>query len=224
MQTADYLDPIFDFVRIGACIDDLIVVIAFRRGRLDLVGLVRVDEADNEVLHAGFFGGDRVGNFEQPVHRRREMRHVVLDLVEAVLDALGDLDFTLAGQQLHRAHLAHIHAHGVGGAAKLRVDTGKGRFGFFCRVIIVRHGRVRQQYFLGLRRLFIHRDAHVVDHVHDIFDLLGIDNIVRKVVVDFRVGQETLFLATGNQVFELLRLLIDALCCTFFAQGQRTSK
>src|SRR5581483_11915646 len=34
----------------------------------------------------------------------------------AGLDALGDGDFAFAGEKLHRAHLAQIHAHGIVGA------------------------------------------------------------------------------------------------------------
>ena len=101
---------------------------------------------------------------------------------------------------------------------------GLGRFRFLGGVIVVGHGRIGQQDFLGLRRLLVDRDAHVVNHVDDILDLLGIDDVVRQVIVDLCVGQKSLFLAAGNQVFELLRLFAAANCCTFFAQGQRTSK
>ena len=46
-------------------------------------------------------------------------------LAEAILDALGDLDLALAGQKLYGAHFAHIHANGIGSAAKLAVDRGQ---------------------------------------------------------------------------------------------------
>ncbi len=49
----------------------------------------------------------------------------------AGLDALGDGDFALARQQLDRAHLAQIHAHGivgaVGGLGRARGDGGRAR-------------------------------------------------------------------------------------------------
>ena len=35
--------------------------------------------------------------------------------VLAALDALGDLDLALAGEERHRAHLAQVHAHRVVG-------------------------------------------------------------------------------------------------------------
>ena len=34
-------------------------------------------------------------------------------LAHSLFDALGDSDLTLAGQQLYRAHLAHVHAYRV---------------------------------------------------------------------------------------------------------------
>ena len=79
---------------------------------------------------------DLVGNFEQRLGRGREMHHVVLHLVEAVLDALGDFDFALARQQLDRAHLAHVHAHRVGRATELGVNAGESRFGFLGGIVI----------------------------------------------------------------------------------------
>src|SRR6185503_9777730 len=49
----------------------------------------------------------------------------------AGLDALGDRDFALAREQLDRAHLAQIHAHGIVGALArfgfLRLGDGFGR-------------------------------------------------------------------------------------------------
>ena len=44
-------------------------------------------------------------------------------------------------------------------------------------------------------------DAHVVDHADNVFDLLGLDDAVRQVVVDFGVGQKALLLALGNELF-----------------------
>ena len=72
---------------------------------------------------------------------------------------------------------------------------------------------------LGVRRFFVHRDTHVIDHVDDVFDLLWIDDVVGQVVVDLGIGQVALFLAAGNQIFELLSLLARGnYCCTFFSQ------
>jgi hypothetical protein len=54
-----------------------------------------------------------------------------------------------------------------------------------------------------VRCLLVHRDAHVVDHLHDVFDLLGIDDLGRQVVIDLGVGEEPLFLASRDQQLEL---------------------
>ena len=57
---------------------------------------------------------------------------------EAFLDALGDADLAFARQELHGAHLAHVHAHRIGGAAKLGVERGKRGGGFLDRLLIGR--------------------------------------------------------------------------------------
>ncbi len=225
VQPANDLDPGLDFIRVRPGVDDFLFLFVLALGcrRLDLVGLVRIDETDDEILHAGLLRLYRFSYGKKEADRRREVRHVPFDLIEAVLDALCDLDFALAGQQFDRAHLAHVHAHRVGRAAEFGVHAGERGLRFLgsC-VVVIRDGGIRQQDFLGIRCFFVHRDAHVVNHVDDVFDLLGIDNVIRQMVIDLCVGQETLFLATGNQVFQLLRLLVAADSCAFFRQGQRT--
>ena len=54
-----------------------------------------------------------------------------------------------------------------------------------------------------VRRGFVDLDPHVIDHIDDILDLLGIDDLVRQVFVDLVVGQEALFLTLGNQELDL---------------------
>ena len=44
-----------------------------------------------------------------------EFEHDLQHAPLAVLDALGDLDLALAGEQRHRPHLAQVHAHGIVG-------------------------------------------------------------------------------------------------------------
>ena len=88
----------FYFKRVRPGINDFVVIVRLGHRRLDLVRFVRVDEANNEVLHARFFGRNRSGYGQQLFDRRREMRHVVFDLVKTVFDALGDLDLALARQ------------------------------------------------------------------------------------------------------------------------------
>ncbi len=95
-------------------------------------------------------------------------------------------------------------------------------------VFIGNHGRrglVHQQGF-GIRRLVVDLDAHVVDHADDIFDLLGIQHVVREMVVDLGVGEIAAFLAEDDQVFQAhapgfsidglsLRLFLDLIFASF---------
>ena len=199
--------------------DDTEEVVSLRRRRLDFVRLVRVDEADNEVLHARLATDDPVGDFQERLDGRREVHHVILHLVEAVLNPLCDLDLTLACQQLDRSHFPHVHADRVGRAAKLGVDAREGGFGFLGSVIVRRSG-VRQGNRLDVGHLLVHGDTHVVDHVDDVFDLFRVDDVVRQVVVDLRIGQVTLFLAAGNQFLQLLSLCAAADCCSFLRQDK----
>ncbi|MGY4629631.1 hypothetical protein ACVWY3_007387 [Bradyrhizobium sp. USDA 4486] len=93
----------------------------------------------------------------------------------AGLDALRDRDFAFAGEQLDRAHLAQIHAHGIVGAlARLALlDLGDSLLGDLDELVI---GLV-----VGLVLLFLavgvvgfgDVDAHVREHGHDVLDLLG---------------------------------------------------
>ena len=92
---------------------------------------------------------------------------------------------------------------GIGRAAELGVDGRRERSGGFLGRFVVGHDRLAHQQRLGVRCLLVHRDAHVVDHLHDVFDLLRIDDLARQVVVDLRVGQEALLLAARDQQLEL---------------------
>ncbi len=128
-----------------------------------------------------------------------------MHLAQPVLDALGNGNFALAGQQLDGAHFTHVHAHRIGCAADFGFHGRQRRRGFFRRRIVVRitGGGVIEDQGVRIRRFFVHLDAHVVDHVDDVFDLFRIDDVIRQVIVDLRVGKEALFLALGDQVFEL---------------------
>src|SRR6185312_12725929 len=57
--------------------------------------------------------------------------------VAAGLDALRDGDFALARQQLHAAHLAQIHAHGIVGAADIVVVDVAGGLAFVLFLFLV---------------------------------------------------------------------------------------
>ena len=150
------------------------------------------------------------------------MRHVVLDLFEALLNSLGDFDLTLTRQQFNGAHLTHVHAHGIRCTTKFGIDTGECSFCFLCAGV-VRGCCVGQDQRLGVGCFFMHRNTHVINHVNDVFDLFRIDYVIRQVVIDLCIGQVALLLAAGNQIFQLLNLFVPANHCTLFAQDETTS-
>ena len=93
----------------------------------------------------------------------------------AGLDALGDGDFALARQQLDRTHLAQIHAHRIVGAVGrllggLGGDGGGRALGDLGSLLLLLFLRVVGLFHLvGLDDV----DAHLVEHRHDVLDLLG---------------------------------------------------
>jgi hypothetical protein len=102
---------------------------------------VRVDEAVDDLVDAHLVLLDLVGELEDLGDRRRAGRDRLIMCLQAVLDALGDLDLALARQELDRAHLAHVHAHRVGGAAELGVHRRQRGFGFLLDVLVRYGGR-----------------------------------------------------------------------------------
>ncbi len=176
-------------------------------------------------LFVGRFGGEFVGRrIDEPVHHFVDADLVLFDAVgerqdfrdrgrtrgdrldhvlQAVFDALGDFDFALARQQFDRTHLAHVHAHRVGGAAEFGID-GRERGFRLLDDIVVRHRRrrIRHQQRFGIRRLVVDMDTHVVDHGDDVFDLLGVHHVVGQMIVDLGVGQVAALLAEHDQVLQ----------------------
>ena len=76
----------------------------------------------------------------------------------------------------------------------------------------VRVGRgVGEQQRFGIRRNFMHLDAHAVDHADDVFDLFRIDDVVGQVIVDLGVGQVALLQALADQQLDFV-LLRRAIC------------
>ena len=69
----------------------------------------------------------------------------------------------------------------------------------------------------------MHRDAHVVNHIDDIFDLLGVNYVVRQMIIDLGVGQVALLLAAGDQILKLSCLLVAGHRRTFVAQDVPSS-
>ena len=132
---------------------------------------------------------------------------------QTAFDTLGDLDFAFTREQFDRAHFAHVHAHRVGRAAELAVHGGQGGFGFFFGFFLGgrRGAGVVEQQRLGVRRLFVHRHAHVVEHGDHDLQRFGIDQFVGQVVGDFAMRQVTARLAQFDQRLQALAALDQVL-------------
>jgi hypothetical protein len=190
---------------------DLLELLFLAHLLLDDVVAVLVDQAVDELVDAHLVLLDQLGHAQDLLDRRRARRDRVDHVLQAVLDALGDLDLALAREELHRAHLAHVHAHRVRGAAELGVDGGRERFlGLLDHVLLGdRGGRLVHEELLGVRGLVVHGDAHVGQHRDHAFDLLGVGHVVRQVVVDLGVSKEPALLAEHDEVLEALFLRLD---------------
>jgi hypothetical protein len=170
----------------------------FRGGR-HVLGRIQV--AHDNVGEAAFFLGDQVILIQHALDRARIEGHGGQHLADAFLDALGDNDFALAGQQFDGTHFAHVHAHRIGGAAGFGFHGGQCGGGFGGGDIVGGRVALGHQQLVGVGCGFKHLDAHVVDHLDDVFDLVRVGDVLRQVVVDLRVGQVTLFLALRDKVF-----------------------
>ncbi len=216
VELAQLREPARGLRRVGSGLRHLLGVLVLIAGarlgrggrRGHLVPGVGVDEAGNQVGQTKLAGlhhlvlrqhvGDGLG-----VHRQGGEH-----LLQAVLDALGDLDLALAGEQLHRAHLAHVHAHRVGGAAGLGLHGGQRGGGLLGGILVGGDVFVAEQQVLHVRGHLVHGDAHVVDHPDDLLDLLGINDLVGQMVIDLCVSEVALLLALGDQGAELRLLLV----------------
>ena len=76
------------------------------------VGGVEIDD----VAQQDFAGVELVAPDDDGLERQRAFAEAPDHDLAAGFDALGDGDFALAREQLHRAHLAQIHAHRIVGA------------------------------------------------------------------------------------------------------------
>ncbi|MNF59552.1 hypothetical protein D3C84_411460 [compost metagenome] len=134
--------------------------------------VVGVDVAAEDVGQAATFGGDALVFGEDAFHRAGELGNGAHHLADAFLDALGDFDLAFAGQQLHRTHFAHVHAHRVGGATDVAFHRGQGRSGLLGGSFVgVTFG---EQQGIRIRSCLEYVDPHVVDHADDVFHLFRI--------------------------------------------------
>ena len=127
----------------------------------------------------------------------------------AGLDALGDGDFALARQQLHRAHFAQIHAHGIVGALGRLLGLGLGRHLLldFDQLAALALGLLVG--LLALLLAFFGRllglddvDAHLAEHGENVLDLLGIDLLGGQDRIDLVVGDVAALLGGADQLLD----------------------
>jgi hypothetical protein len=74
---------------------------------------------------------------------------------------------------------------------------------FLNRLFVGRLGGLGLEQRLSIRCLFVHRNAHVIDRIDDVFNLLRIHDLGGQVIVHLRIRQVALLLATGNEELEL---------------------
>lgn len=177
------------------------------------IGGVRIDQAVDELVDAALLVRHALGHREDVGDRRRARGNRHHHVAQAVLDPLRDLDFAFAREQLDRAHLAHVHPHRIGRAAEFGIDGRQRDFRFLLDFIVGRRGGriVVQQQRLGVGRLLVHRDAHVVERADDAFERFRFREVVRQMVVDFGVREEAALLAELDQRAQLRTALFELL-------------
>src|SRR5262245_3907645 len=148
-------------------------------GLRPFVGRIQVDDVAQQDL-----GIDQlIAPNDDGLERQRTFAQARDHRLAAGLDALGDGGLAPAREQLERAHVAQVHAHGIVRALQRLVtrlhDRGNGRgdryrtaagIAAIGPILAVGSGRT----FLVILALN-HGNAHVGQHRHGVFDLLGGD-------------------------------------------------
>ena len=141
------------------------------------VGRFQIDDVAEEDFSAVEF----VAPDDDGLEGKRAFAETCDHRLAAGLNAFGDGDFALAGEQFHRTHLAQIHAHGVVGALGGVLARGLGReLGLdldqlaFALLLVV--GLLARALIFGLGFFGLdHVDAHLAELRQDVLDLLSFD-------------------------------------------------
>src|SRR5262249_12021411 len=126
----------------------------------------------------------------------------------ARLDALGDGDLALAREQLNRAHLAQVHAHGIVGALGRLLGLGLGRdllLDFDQLAALGLRLLVRLLALAFLLGRFLGLDdvhPHLAEHGENVLDLLRIDLLRGQNRVDLVVGNVTALLGGADELLD----------------------
>ena len=186
---------------------------------------IPIAETDDHVVQPAPAVHDRAQQLQHELDDARIAGEGGDDLLQPFLDAAGDPDLSLPGEEVHGAHLAHVHPHRIGGAPELRVQGGEGRGRLFGGVLVGVDLGLHHQQVVGIRGHFVHRDAHIVDHADDVFDLLRIDNAFREMIVHLGIREVSLLLALGDEELEARLLVVeihDVLHCARPTPGKRS--
>ena len=129
----------------------------------------------------------------------------------AAFDALGDLNFTFAGEQRDGAHLAEVHADGVVGLLELAGGEVEldvfGLFTGFGRELVVASAELG----VGVEDV----DALGVDGGEEIVEVVGRGDVAGEKVVDLAVGEVALLFASVDDAVYVFFVLFFFGCHVF---------
>jgi hypothetical protein len=117
------------------------------------------------------------------------------------LDALGDRDLALAAEQLHRPHLAQVHAHRVISAVHrllLLFGSDVERIRTVIGGVDIVGGLFLGPFLVVLDDV----DAHFGNRGHHVLDLLGRHLVLRQRLVQLVIGDVTALLGAREQLLD----------------------
>ncbi len=128
----------------------------------------------------------------------------------AALDALGDFDFALAGEQRNGAHLAEVHADGVVGlferaGREVEFDV----VGLFAGLGLVLVAVAAELRFAGEDI-----DALGVDGGEQVVEIVGGGDVAGQEVVDLAIGEIALLFSCVDELVYIVFVLVN-----FFSHG-----
>ena len=121
----------------------------------------------------------------------------------SALDALGDFDFALAGEQGHGAHLAQIHADGIVGL--FQRAGSQVEFNVFGLL-----GIGIELFLRGKLGVFQDVDSLGSDHSEQVVEIVGRVDVVGQKVIHLVVGEETFFLAGIDQLLNIFVFIVES--------------
>ena len=169
-----------------------------------LVGDLLVVE-DHELADGALAGVQLVAELDDLLGDERRARDRLDDGELAALDAARDLDFALAREQRHGAHLAQVHADRIVGLVeRARREVELELLGAFRRPVD-RLDVVAQVFLVGVDDL----DAGAAERVEEIVELVGRGDFRRQQLVDLVVEEVALLLADVDELPDFVVLLFD---------------